>query len=177
MKVYSIYTIPCTMIYFFRYSLTHNILVSMRKVFDNQNEMNEYLKIDIILFYYSVAITACKRDDVRDNAGYIVRFDNVKIIFGVSDLSSCLGNGKCENEGLFIVSVSLTAHNIGVDYVLNVKGFVYTRVLELDNKVPFQRAATTVVLNLHVDDLVWIELNSVMYVEDVGSCITFILIE
>lgn len=54
----------------------------MRKVFDHQNKMNIYLKIEIILFYYSVAITACKRDDVRDNAGYIVRFDNVKIIFG-----------------------------------------------------------------------------------------------
>lgn len=151
----------------------------MRKVFDNQNEMNEYLKIDIILFYYSVAITACKRDDVRDNAGYIVRFDNVTIIFGVSDLSSFQGNGKfkCEHEGSYSVSISLRAHNTGVDYVLKVKGIVYTRVLELDNKVPYQRGATTVVLNLHVDDLVWIELNSVMYVEDVGSCITFILIE
>lgn len=103
----------------------------------------------------------------------------MKLSLGISDLSSFRSSGKfkCEYEGVYLVSVSLTAFQTLVSYQLTLNGNVYTHVYEENNKVSYQRGATTVILNLHANDMVWIELDRAMYVDGYASCITIILIK
>lgn len=150
--------------------------------------MNNYTYVQLfdksthfLSFFLSltVAITACQRNNANGHSNYIVKFDIVKVSLGIRDLSSFRTSGKfkCEHDGVYLVSVSLTAYNTLIDYLLKVNGNEYTRVYEDNNKVSYQRGATTMILNLHANDMVWIELNQAMYVDGLASCISIILIK
>ncbi|VDI64472.1 Hypothetical predicted protein [Mytilus galloprovincialis] len=126
-----------------------------------------------------VAITACQADNRIEYYGYIVKFDNVKTTIGVSDISSFQSSGKlkCEYEGLYTVSVCLTAFKTAIDYGIYLNGVEYTSVYEDDNKVPYQRGCTTVVLNLQPNDMLWVQLKGSMSVNNGNSCIAIVMIK
>lgn len=114
-----------------------------------------------------------------ESAGYIVKFANVKTSIGINGISYFKSSGKfkCEYEGLYAVTVSLTAYNTLINYGIYLNGKEYTAVYELNNKVTFQRGTTTVVVNLHRNDILWVQLNDRMYVTDSNSCIAIAMLK
>lgn len=126
-----------------------------------------------------VAITACLVVGADESAGYIVKFANVKSSIGINGISYFKSSGKfkCEYEGLYAVTVSLTAYNTLINYGIYLNGKEYTAVYELNNKVSFQRGTTTVVVNLHRNDILWVQLKDRMFVTDSNSCIAIVMIK
>lgn len=108
-----------------------------------------------------------------------MKFDNVKTTIGVSDISSFQSSGKlkCEYEGLYTVSVCLTAFKTAIDYGIYLNGVEYNSVYEDDNKVPYQRGCTTVVVNLQPNDMLWVQLKGSMSVNNGNSCIAIVMIK
>ncbi|VDI18560.1 Hypothetical predicted protein [Mytilus galloprovincialis] len=125
-----------------------------------------------------VAITACSVSK-DESSGYIVPFAIVKTSIGINNSSYFKSSGKfkCEYEGLYAVTVSLTAYNTLINYGIYLNGNEYTAVYELNNKVVFQRGSTTVVVNLHRNDILWVQLNDRMYVHERNSCIAIVMIK
>lgn len=90
--------------------------------------------------HFAVAITACQAGDQAPSSGYIVKFGNVKTNIGINGISIFKSSGKfkCEYEGLYSISVSLTAYNTLINYGIYLNGNLYTSVYEKDNQVHFQ---------------------------------------
>ncbi|CAC5383489.1 unnamed protein product [Mytilus coruscus] len=139
----------------------------------------EALQTQITNIKRKVAIEACQAHDQSQPSGYIVKFDNVKTSIGISGISSFISSRKfkCEYEGLYIVSVSLTAYDIAIKNGIYLNGKEYTGVYELDNKVHYQRGTTTVIVNLHPNDMLWVKLQDHMYVDQLYSCIAIVMIK
>lgn len=88
---------------------------------------------------FSVAVSACEAVDQSKQSGYIVKLDNVKDSIGITDILFFTSSGKlkCEYEGLYIVSVSLTAYDTGIDYGIFLNGKLYTQIEEYNNGVNY----------------------------------------
>ncbi|VDI18559.1 Hypothetical predicted protein [Mytilus galloprovincialis] len=148
---------------------------------NNTNRLNtksETLQTQISNNNRKVAVSACEAVDQSKKSGYIVKFDNVKASIGITDISLFTSSGKfkCENEGLYIVSVSLTTYNTGIHYGIVLNGKLYTQIKEYNNGVNYQGATTTVIVNLHPNDLLWVQITADMYVSGIYSCITIVMI-
>ncbi|VDI79888.1 Hypothetical predicted protein [Mytilus galloprovincialis] len=125
-----------------------------------------------------VAIEACLADYQNQPPGYIVKFGNVKISIGISGISSFTSSGKfkCEYEGLYIVSVCLTALNSVESHGIYLNGNEYTSIYESD-KASYHRGCNTVVINLHVNDMLWVQLIRHMSINTANSCIAIVMIK
>lgn len=110
--------------------------------------------------YFSVATTAHLTSTT--STGDILKFDDVKLSVGISNLSEYKSTGKfiCEGKGLYMISSSIRSNTNGAEYYiyLNIKQISLTKIGQnYPSSTTYHTGTVVLALQLLPSDSVWVQ--------------------
>lgn len=127
---------------------------------------------------FSVAMTACVKQG--NTVTGVVKFNDIKTISNISNLSYFKSNGKftIETEGLYLISTWIFTHTNGAIYALyrngNIIALVYAHYDTDTSHSNGGSASAIVSIELKAGDAVWVQTTKSMYVYGIYSCFTVV---